>query len=59
MGKMIPLSLVVLTVALPLALSGRPSPRRSVRRLYWFIAIYIVLWCLLCLNVYPRYVFIE
>jgi hypothetical protein len=57
--KYIPLSLVIVTIALPIALARRPNGKNALRTMHWMIAGYIVLWAYLCLYVYTQYVFIE
>jgi hypothetical protein len=59
MAKYIPLSIVLMTLIMPIAMSRRPGPKRSVRMLQGLMAGFILLWAYLCLNVYTQYVFIE
>lgn len=59
MAKLIPLSLVLLSVVLPIALAVRPNPARTIRKVHVTIAVYIVIWAYLCLHVYTKYVFVD
>jgi hypothetical protein len=59
MAKYIPLSLILFTIVVPSILAGRPRPERSLRTLWIWTALYIIVWGLLCLNVYTQSVFIE
>jgi hypothetical protein len=56
---MIPLFIVVVTVVVPVTLARQKSPKRSLRRLYLAIALLALVWALLCVGVYPHYVFPE
>jgi len=57
--KSIPLLVVIASVVLPIVLARRPRPQRAVRTLYVSIAITALVWCWLCLMIYPRYVWPE
>ncbi len=57
--KTIPLLIVIASIVLPIALAGRPRPQRSLRTLWVSIAIAALVWCGLCLMIYPRYVWPE
>jgi hypothetical protein len=59
MAKLIPLSLLILTIAVPTYMSTRPRPRKALKTTQLFMAAYIVLWAFLCLYVYTQYVHIE
>jgi hypothetical protein len=59
MVHQIPLSIVILSIALPIILSRRPRPRQAVRTLYLVMVIGALVWCMLCLHVYPAYVLPE
>ncbi|MGH7296702.1 MAG: hypothetical protein ACRELB_17315 [Polyangiaceae bacterium] len=59
MVHQIPLSIVILSIALPIALSTRPRPTHSLRVLYFSVALLALVWCMLCLHVYPVYVVPE
>jgi hypothetical protein len=52
----IPLSIVVVSIVLPIALSGAKRPKRAIKVLYLSIAVLAFVWCMLCLHVYPLYV---
>lgn len=55
----IPLSIVVLSIVLPIALSGTKRPKQAVKILYLSIAVLAFVWCMLCLHVYPANVAVE
>ena len=55
----IPLSIVVVSIVLPIMLSGSKRPKQAMRLLFISIAVLAFLWCMLCLHVYPAYVPIE
>jgi hypothetical protein len=57
--KVIPLSIVIASIVVPMLLSGSKRPRRAMRALYVTMALLALLWCILCLKVYPQYVFPE
>jgi hypothetical protein len=57
--KSIPLLIVVATEVVPILFSDRPKPKRQVRLLQITMAAIALVWALLCLFVYPRYVFPE
>jgi hypothetical protein len=55
----IPLMIVVVSIVLPIALSGTKRPKQAVKVLYLSIALLVFVWCMLCLYVYPQYVLPE
>lgn len=55
----IPLMIVVVSIVLPIALSGTKRPKQAVKVLYLSIAFLAFVWCMLCLYVYPQYVLPE
>ena len=57
--KEIPLSIVIASIVVPMLLSGSKRPRRAMRVLYLTMALLALVWCILCLKVYPQYVFPE
>jgi hypothetical protein len=59
MAKMIPFSLVLLTVALPIYLAMKPNARKQLRLVHGIVATYIVIWAYLCMYVYTQHVFVE
>jgi hypothetical protein len=59
MQKYIPLSLIVFSIFFPAFVAGRSRGRKSMRLVFIVMAIYIVVWAWMCLNVYPVYVHIE
>jgi hypothetical protein len=56
---LIPLSIVIASVIVPMIFATRPRPQKAVRQLQITIAALALLWALLNLYVYPRYVFPE
>ena len=57
--KMIPLSIVIVSIVVPMVLSRSKRPRQAMRVLYFTMVVLAFVWCILCLKVYPRYVFPE
>lgn len=53
------LSIILVSVAVPLGLSARPAPRRAVRRAQWIVISYVFVWAYLCISWYPRFVPVE
>jgi hypothetical protein len=59
MATYIPISLILVSVALAIHLAGKPREKLQLRRLHLFVLIYVAVWCYMCLRVYPLYIFIE
>jgi hypothetical protein len=59
MIKVFPLLIVLATIIIPMILAGRPRPKRQLRLLYVSMGVLMVIWTVLCLDVYPRYVLPE
>jgi hypothetical protein len=59
MVHQIPLSIVVVSIVLPMVLSGTKRPRQAIKILYLSIAVLAFVWAMLCLYVYPQYVLPE
>jgi hypothetical protein len=55
----IPLMIVVVSIVLPMYLSGTKRPKQALKILYVSIAVVAFVWCMLCLHVYPQYVLPE
>ena len=53
MGKLIILSIVLVSFGLPIYLSTRPQPARTLKRMQGIMFLYILLWSYLCLHWYP------
>lgn len=53
---LIPLLIVLASIAVPMALAGSPNPKRALRWLQITIAVFALVWAYLCLSVYPVYV---
>jgi hypothetical protein len=59
MAKLIPLSMILMTLVLPIVFSERPRPHRSVRVLQAVMLAFVLVWGILCITVYPQYVKVE
>jgi hypothetical protein len=57
--KLIPLSIVIASIVIPMLLAAQPRPKRALRRLQIWMALLIFAWAVLCVQVYPIYVPIE
>jgi hypothetical protein len=58
-AKYIPISIVIFTTLIAGVMAGRPKALPAARSMRITILIFLVVWCYLCLNVYPKHVFIE
>jgi hypothetical protein len=56
MAKLIILSIVLVSFAVPVWLSTSPQPRRALRRAQRIILVFIVVWAFMCLHWYPELV---
>jgi hypothetical protein len=56
---LIPLFIVLVSIALPIVLARSPKPKRALRWLQISIAVFALVWAFLCLDVYPLYVLPE
>lgn len=59
MAKLILLSIVLASMAIPIRLCARPSPKRALKRAQWTIVALVVLWAFLCIVWYPALVPLE
>jgi hypothetical protein len=59
MSKLILLSLIILSVWLPMAVSTRPKPQATLRQVIYIMIFGIFVWSQLCLRLYPQYVSLE
>ncbi|HXU83848.1 MAG TPA: hypothetical protein VN914_20780 [Polyangia bacterium] len=59
MVKYIPYSVVLVTAALGLYLAGRPKPKQAIKTMHILMIVYIIIWAMLCLYVYPESTPIE
>jgi hypothetical protein len=57
--KLIILSIVLVSFAVPIWFSTSPWPRRALRRTQWLVLAFIFVWALMCLRWYPRLVFLK
>jgi hypothetical protein len=56
MAKLIILSIVLASFAVPLRLSTAAQPRRALRRAQGIMLVCIVIWAMMCLHWYPALV---
>ncbi len=56
MAKLIILSIVIVSFAVPIWLSTSPKPKRALRQMQWIILGFIVVWAYMCLHWYPELV---
>ncbi len=56
MAKLILLSIVLVSIALPIRLSARAAPRRALRLTQWIVASFVFVWAYMCLSWYPQLV---
>ena len=59
MVKLIPLSIVIVSIVLPMMLASKPKAKRSVRTIRITVALVALLWAILCTRIYPIYVLAE
>jgi hypothetical protein len=59
MAKLILLSIVLVSMAVPIQLAARPGGRRALRRTQWIIVAYALIWAFMCLVWYPALVPLE
>jgi hypothetical protein len=56
MAKLILLSIILVNTGVPIWLSQRGSPRRSLRYAVLLTTLFVVFWGYMCLKIYPRLV---
>jgi hypothetical protein len=59
MVHQIPLSIVILSIIVPIVLSRRPRPRQAIRTLWLTMAFLAFVWTMLCMHVYTGSVLPE
>ena len=59
MVHQIPLSIVILSILVPIVLSRRSSPKRAIRTLWFTMVLLALVWTMLCMHVYAAYVLPE
>ena len=59
MPHLIPLSIVIASILVPMVLARSRRPKRAMTILYVTMIFTTFVWCMLCLRVYPRYVWPE
>jgi hypothetical protein len=58
-AKLIILSIVLVSVIVPIVFSNGRSPRQSLRRAQWVVLAFIAVWTYLCTSCYPALVPVE
>jgi hypothetical protein len=58
-AKLILLSVVLVSMIIPIRLATRASPKRTLRRVQWTIVAFVFVWALLCIVWYPALVPLE
>ena len=59
MAKLILLSIVLVTVTIPMILSTRKSPKRTLRTIQIISLVFVVIWAWMCLTIYPQLVPVD
>lgn len=59
MSKLILLSLVIVSVVVPMSFATRKTPRSALRTSQIITALFIIVWTFMCLYWYPRLVPID
>lgn len=59
MAKLIILSIVLVSFAVPMRLARARRPRSALRRAQGIVLAFIVVWAVMCLRWYPQLVSIE
>lgn len=59
MAKLILLSIVLVTVTVPMLLSTRKSPKRTLRTIQIISLVFVVIWAWMCLTIYPQLVPVD
>jgi hypothetical protein len=59
LAKIVPFSLILISVIVPALYAAKPQPKRAFRSMFTTVGFYVVLWGYLCLYFYTAYVHIE
>ena len=59
MAKLILLSIILVTVGLPMVLSTRSSPKRTLRTIQIVCLAFVFVWAWMCLTIYPQLVPVD
>ena len=59
MSKLILLSIVIVSVVVPMMLASRKAPKRALRTSQIVTTLFIIVWACMCLYWYPRIVPID
>jgi hypothetical protein len=59
MAKLIPLSVVLVSIIVPMLFADKARPKAKLRFVLLVVIGYILVWTQLCLRVYPEYVPLE
>jgi hypothetical protein len=52
-SKLILVSIVIVSIAVPIRLCAGPTPKRALRRTQWILAAFVFFWAFLCIVWYP------
>jgi hypothetical protein len=55
-AKLIILSILIVSIAVPAWLSGSPQPQKALRRTQGIIVLFVLVWAYMCLSWYPALV---
>ncbi len=56
MAKLIILSILIVSMAVPIRLATAANPQRALRRVQGIVVVFVVVWGYMCLHVYPSLV---
>jgi hypothetical protein len=59
MPKLILLSVIIVSVFLPMMFAAKRRPRANLRIVLGLVLVYIFIWAQLCMRVYPDLVKVE
>ena len=59
MAKLILLSIVLVTVAIPMILATRKSPKKTLRTIQIISLVFVCIWAWMCLTIYPQIVPVD
>ncbi len=59
MAKLILLSIVLVSMIVPIALAARPGGKKALKKAQWTIVAFAVVWALACTYWYPALVPLE
>jgi hypothetical protein len=56
MAKLIILSVLIVSIAVPASMSTSAHPRKALRRMQGIVVTFVIVWGFLCLHWYPALV---